>query len=248
MNDKTTTDIESRARAFAIRAHGDQKYGSGPDAPPYVVHLDAVRGVLRDFDVVGTDHVMPVAAYLHDVLEDTAVTWDDVCAEFGERVADLVNDVTGRGPSRKARVADAYAKIINGDRASAVLKLADRIANVEASAPGSRHLALYRDEQAGFEAMLAKVDLHDNPDRLMLERLRRALGLLPCGCPPERAVKAWIGTPPPGWRPGDPAPHVCPRSARHKLFGEEQPGRLPVEDCDGTVKHIPPGTPVRGDR
>lgn len=72
--------------------------------------------------------------------------------------------------------------------------------------------------------------------------------LLPCGCPPPRSVKAWIGTPPPGWKPGDPAPHVCPQSARHQLFGEEQPGRLPVEDCDGTTKHIPPGTPVYEDR
>lgn len=68
---------------------------------------------------------------------------------------------------------------------------------------------------------------------------------LPCGCPPERPVRAWFGTPPPGWQPGDPAPHVCPHSIRFALCGEEQPGRLPIEDCDGTFRHIPPGTPVR---
>ena len=68
---------------------------------------------------------------------------------------------------------------------------------------------------------------------------------LPCGCPPERPVRAWSGTPPPGWKPGDPAPHVCPDSIRFAMCGEEQPGRLPIEDVDGTVTHIPPGTPVR---
>jgi hypothetical protein len=37
---------------------------------------------------------------------------------------------------------------------------------------------------------------------------------LSCGCPPEPPVQSWIGTPPPGWEPGKPAPHLCPRAAR----------------------------------
>ncbi len=74
---------------------------------------------------------------------------------------------------------------------------------------------------------------------------RAFAGLLPCGCAPEVPVEAWIGTPPPGWKPGDTAPHVCPKSLRYALFGEQQPGGLPIEDVDGTTTHIPPGTPVR---
>lgn len=55
----------------------------------------------------------------------------------------------------------------------AVLKLADRIANVEASATGSRYLATYTAEQPAFEAMIAEVGLLQ-PIPLMLARLQRA--------------------------------------------------------------------------
>lgn len=46
--------------------------------------------------------------------------------------------------------------------------------------------------------------------------------LLPCGCLPERPIRAWIGTPPPGWKPGDPAPHICP--PREVLAAPQPPG------------------------
>ncbi len=45
---------------------------------------------------------------------------------------------------------------------------------------------------------------------------------LPCGCPPERPITGWFGTPPPGWKPGDPGPHVCELS----LLFERLSGRL----------------------
>jgi guanosine-3',5'-bis(diphosphate) 3'-pyrophosphohydrolase len=155
---------ETRARAFAIAAHGEQRYGS----EPYVVHLSAVRRVLQDF---GYDGDFALAAWLHDTVEDTAVTVEQIEAEFGQRVAALVWAVTGIGENRKQRVASAYAKMRALPDAVTV-KLADRIANSEASARSNpRLLAMYREELPGFTAALG-----EHGDKAMWERLRRVLG------------------------------------------------------------------------
>jgi (p)ppGpp synthase/HD superfamily hydrolase len=74
---------EEDARAFAIVRHGDQRYGQRP----YVTHLAAVRAVLRDFDIGGA---LGVAAWLHDLVEDTPTTRDEVAERFGPAVAALV--------------------------------------------------------------------------------------------------------------------------------------------------------------
>jgi guanosine-3',5'-bis(diphosphate) 3'-pyrophosphohydrolase len=154
---------EGRAREFAIAAHGDQRYGS----EPYVVHLAAVRQVLRDFGYGGE---LGLAAWLHDTVEDTAVTVEELEREFGPRVAALVWAVTGVGENRKERTASAYAKLRALPDAITV-KLADRIANSEASARSNpRLLAMYRDELPTFTAALGE---HGDP--AMWERLRRAL-------------------------------------------------------------------------
>jgi (p)ppGpp synthase/HD superfamily hydrolase len=160
-----------RAAAFAVHAHGEQLYGH----EPYSVHLEAVRAVLHDFSIDGE---LTIAAWLHDVLEDTTTTREQIAHAFGEDVAALVEAVTGRGPNRKARRADAYAKI-EALPDAVFLKLADRIANVEASKPGGRHLVMYREEQPGFEAMIDRAGMTNHPMvKRMLARLRAALGLV----------------------------------------------------------------------
>ncbi len=156
--------IEDQARAFAIEKHAAQKYGD----LPYEVHLSAVREVLRSFDHAGP---LAVAAWLHDVVEDTATTKEEVSARFGDEVATLVVAVTGVGPNRKERNASAYAKI-RATPAAAILKLADRIANVEASRTRPDKLAMYREEWPSFEGALAGLG-----DERMWSRLRTALGV-----------------------------------------------------------------------
>lgn len=131
------------------------------------MHLAAVRQVLQDF---GYDGDFALAAWLHDTVEDTAVTVEQLEQEFGARVAALVWAVTGIGANRKERNAAAYAKMAALPDAVTV-KLADRIANSEASARNSpRLLAMYREELAGFTAALG-----EHGDAAMWERLRRAL-------------------------------------------------------------------------
>lgn len=113
------------ARRFALEAHGDQRYG----AFPYEKHLQDVWAILyeRWYDLP-----LQQAAWLHDVEEDTQTSRHVLQEQFGSVVEDMVWAVTGIGETRGERNASAYQKIAACPRAAA-LKLADRIANVEAS-------------------------------------------------------------------------------------------------------------------
>lgn len=136
------------AQVFAIRAHGDQKYGSGL----YCDHLQAVVHILADFGYHGA---YENAGWLHDVVEDTPITGADIRKLFGDWVADAVNACTGVGRNRKERNASIYDKIARFPEA-APIKVADRIANVENAAPGSSHAGMYAKEAMAFHASVAR--------------------------------------------------------------------------------------------
>ncbi|RYG87657.1 MAG: bifunctional (p)ppGpp synthetase/guanosine-3',5'-bis(diphosphate) 3'-pyrophosphohydrolase [Alphaproteobacteria bacterium] len=133
------------ARDFAIQAHGDQLYGD----LPYVEHLDAVAAIVRDWGM-GAEAID--AAYLHDVIEDTEVDLFDVNEAFGTTVEGIVFACTIEPlKSREEAMAAIYAKCAKNGR-GAVVKLADRIANLEHSAPGDRHTKRYLAEHKAFAA------------------------------------------------------------------------------------------------
>ncbi|MEJ7735166.1 MAG: GNAT family N-acetyltransferase [Polyangiaceae bacterium] len=156
-------DAEATARALARSAHAAQRYGEAP----YLSHLASVRGVLREF---GHEGALALAAWLHDAVEDTALEREEIERIHGSEVAALVWAVTGVGETRKERVASAYAKM-RAHPAAVTLKLADRIANSEASRRNNPRLhAMYREEMPGFEAALGA---HGDP--AMWSRLRAAL-------------------------------------------------------------------------
>ena len=144
----------SDARAFAMDAHGPQPYGERP----YVHHLDAVVATLLRFDPQVESDVL-VAAYLHDVVEDTPVTLAQVMERFGSRVAELVGAVTSEpGATRKERQLKTWPKTVETEGAVR-LKLADRIANVAACwDTRSRLLFMYHQEYRLFRGYL-----HSNP-------------------------------------------------------------------------------------
>jgi len=132
------------AEVFARQMHNGQIYeGHGDYAN---THLTAVVQIVRDFGFVG---VWEEAAWLHDVIEDTDATHTDLADLFGCMTADIAWACTGEGANRDERNASIYAKIAAFPSA-AVVKLADRIANVEAAA-GTRFLEKYRRELPGFE-------------------------------------------------------------------------------------------------
>ncbi len=155
--------MEHSARDFAVRAHGDQKYGT----KPYVVHLSAVCNVLAEFGFSGD---LMVAGWLHDVLEDTETSADKLKLAFGSTVTKLVWAVTGVGKNRKERNECAYGRIEEHPRA-VILKLADRIANAEACAKTRDHrLEMYQKEYAGFKARLERLgDLL--PESVLVKRM-----------------------------------------------------------------------------
>ncbi|HEU4534315.1 MAG TPA: HD domain-containing protein [Polyangiaceae bacterium] len=146
MKNEEMAELEAAARAFAIERHGAQRYGDAP----YHVHLAAVRAVLADFGLGGA---LGVAAWLHDVLEDTPTSRGELEARFGAEACALAWAVTGEGEGRGERARSMYEKI-RACPAAAPLKVADRIANVEASRARPDKLALYRAEREGFRRAL----------------------------------------------------------------------------------------------
>lgn len=116
------------------------------------VHLEAAIQVARDFDL-GPDVL--VAAALHDLLEDTDTTFDEIVERFGEEVATLAHCVTGEGSSRRERQRSIVEKILGtSNEQAANLKLADRIANVEAACTEGLFglIEMYRQELPLYDA------------------------------------------------------------------------------------------------
>ena len=132
-------EIVRRAVARAEAAHAGQVRASGE---PYVRHALAVARILSE---LGLDHEVLAAAILHDVAEDTGITLDDLKAEFGARIATLVDGVTKMkvirefrpqpgGASRKEHgQAESLRKMLLAmaeDVRVVLIKLADRLHNM----------------------------------------------------------------------------------------------------------------------
>lgn len=120
-----------KAYQFATRAHEGQLRYSGQ---PYVIHPILVAKILAE---LGMDKESIIAALLHDVVEDTDVTLEDVRRVFGEEIAQLVNGVTklGKVPlsTREEEQAENIRKMLlamSEDIRVIIIKLADRMHNM----------------------------------------------------------------------------------------------------------------------
>jgi len=146
----------NKAKLYAIKAHGDQLYGD----KPYSVHLEHVVTILRNYG-----ETAQVIGYLHDVVEDTNITIEDIEDEFGVFVADCVSILTDEtGDNRKERKTKTYAKMskVSGDLELAlVVKAADRLANLQASSSGDnvRLLNMYKQEHEIFKSSVQREGL-----------------------------------------------------------------------------------------
>src|SRR5438552_13213978 len=81
-------DLLNRAYVYGVKAHGNQKRDSGD---PYSSHPLEVAGILTDLKL---DEATIVTAMLHDTIEDTHVTHEEIEKMFGREIADLVDGVT----------------------------------------------------------------------------------------------------------------------------------------------------------
>src|SRR5215472_6761546 len=127
----STCDLVGKAVEFALRHHGDQRR---PTGAPYLEHLlEALEFLVRGAGV--TDPDVLCAAVLHDVVEDTACTVDDVRAAFGARVANLVDWVTipeREDTADRKAAKESYLESLRGAPDDAILvKLADRASNAQ---------------------------------------------------------------------------------------------------------------------
>jgi (p)ppGpp synthase/HD superfamily hydrolase len=119
-----------RARVFATAAHAAVGQVRKYTFEPYIVHPAEVASIVRS--VPHTDE-MVAAAWLHDTVEDTDVTIEDVRAEFGDKVAELVGWLTD--VSRPEDGNRAVRKAMDREHSAAApaeaqtVKLADLIAN-----------------------------------------------------------------------------------------------------------------------
>lgn len=151
-----TYPLVERARELAQACHQGQTYGR---SLPYTYHLRRVVCTLQEFGV--REPELLAAGWLHDVLEDTNLTRTELALQVGERVTELVWRVTNEpGPNRRSRHALTYPKL-RQDADAVLLKLADRTANVRASAQTPSMLQLYRDEHPAFRAALYQPGQHE---------------------------------------------------------------------------------------
>ena len=130
-NKPLNTELLDRAITFAVRAHaGTERRGKGF---PYIVHpLEAMAIV----STITPDQELLAAAVLHDTVEDTNVTIEDIRAEFGDRVASLVKidsvgDDEGTWHEHKQKAID---RIANAPRDAKIVALGDKLSNMRAIA------------------------------------------------------------------------------------------------------------------
>jgi GTP diphosphokinase / guanosine-3',5'-bis(diphosphate) 3'-diphosphatase len=124
-------DLVSRAYQVSAQAHQGQKRQSGDD---YVSHSVAVATILAEQQM---DSTTIAAALLHDVVEDSNVSLDDIRKHFGGEVADLVDGLTKLSTltfrSTAEEQAENYRKLllsIARDARVIIIKLADRLHNM----------------------------------------------------------------------------------------------------------------------
>ena len=135
-NKPLNTAILDRAIIFAVKAHtGTERRGKGY---PYIVHpMEAVEIVAT----MTKDQELLAAAMLHDTVEDTNVTVDQIRDEFGDRVAELVaseSDVMPEGVSEEdswhARKQAAIDRLSKASREAKIVAMGDKLSNMRAIA------------------------------------------------------------------------------------------------------------------
>ena len=128
--DDNQIQLVRNAYELAAEAHKEQKRKTGE---PYITHPIAVALFVAEELELGANPVM--AAFLHDVVEDTQYTIEDIRERFGEDVAFLVGVVTKQKKEKydKSKQVDNYRQILASvqyDVRAILVKLADRLHNM----------------------------------------------------------------------------------------------------------------------
>jgi (p)ppGpp synthase/HD superfamily hydrolase len=167
-----TQDDYIKAYRFTADRHNNQKY-PGTDLP-YIMHLSyvcmeviaALRVSAVAEETLAEETLAVQCALLHDVIEDTPTTYDEVKQTFGLAVADGVMALTKSPTLEKSqKMADSLQRLQQQPAAVQLVKLADRITNLQAPPHywSREKIAAYREESIVIHRLLkgANEDLAD---------------------------------------------------------------------------------------
>ena len=161
--------ILEKAYNFASNGHDKQKRASGE---PYITHPLQVALYLSDLNM---DIETIIAAILHDLIEDTDITYKDIKKEFGIEVANIVDGVTKLDKiqynTNEEAKADAIRKMViamSKDIRVLILKLADRLHNIQTI----KYLADHKQERIASETLYVYAPL---AHRLGLQNIKHIL-------------------------------------------------------------------------
>ena len=131
-NKRFDTSLLDRAILFAVQAHaGVERRGKGF---PYVVHPLEAMAIAA---TMTSDQEILAAAALHDVVEDTDVTLEDLRSLFGDRVAMLVDTESDRPELRedwRSRKEESLKRLSEASRDEKIVALGDKLSNMRAIA------------------------------------------------------------------------------------------------------------------
>jgi len=153
------TDLVNRVVEYARKKHEGMKY-DGKDF--FDTHVRHVVDVLQNYS---PSEAEVCAAYLHDSIEDTDATYEEIVLLFGEEIADIVSRVTDKpGNNRLERHLNTYY-ILRRNPSAIKVKLADRISNMSRSL-GLEFAKMYEKEYVAF-----KFALYDGSHKEMWDAL-----------------------------------------------------------------------------
>lgn len=169
-NPKADVGLINRAYVYSMKAHGNQKRASGQ---PYLVHPLAVAGILADLQL---DDASIAVGLLHDTLEDTLSTYDEIRNLFGQEVADLTEGVTKLSKisfeDKAVEQAENFRKLLlamSKDIRVLLIKLADRVHNM-------RTLGAFSNEQKKRRIARETMDIYAQlADRIGLHAIKAEL-------------------------------------------------------------------------
>ena len=132
MNGPLDTSLLDRAILFAVQAHaGTERRGKGF---PYIVHPMEAMSIAA---TMTADQEILAASALHDVVEDTKVTLDQIRSLFGDRVARLVDtesDRRGEGLDWRSRKEESLRRLKEATDDEKIVALGDKLSNMRAIA------------------------------------------------------------------------------------------------------------------
>lgn len=163
-------DLINRAYVFSMKVHGSQRRASGD---PYFLHPLEVAGLLADMKL---DTGSIVTGLLHDTVEDTVATLDEIRQQFGPEIAQLVDGVTKLSlleiQDTAAKQAENFRKLLlamSKDIRVLLVKLCDRLHNMrtlDAIPKEEKRKRIARETLEIYAPLAERIGMHEMKDEL----------------------------------------------------------------------------------